>query len=215
MNTQIRNLLGSHVLTILAVALVVPWSVATADDLTPPPYRGGPLSVSAQWNYIPGSTILNLTNWSSVDDNDASTNLYPNFTPTSQVIPNNGIYQFQLPNWVDNMPIKYLRLQLAWGGTTASPINIFSQGLDGVNPVVANLVFTSAPQILTSGIYQYFDFTFGPNPDFERVNVQLPANNYLTQAVIDTVSTVPEPATLSMLALGGLTLLRARRRTVV
>jgi hypothetical protein len=215
MNKKIRKLIQSHLLTILAVALVVPWSVATADDLNIPTYRGGPLSVSAQWNYIPGSTILNLTNWSSVGNSDPTTYLYPNFTPTSQITPNNGIYQFQLPNWVDNMPIKYLRLQLAWGGTTASPINIFSQGLDGVNPVVANLVFTSTPQILTSGVYQYFDFTFGPNPDFERVNVQLPANNYLTQAVVDTVSTVPEPATLVMLGLGALSLIRHRRRTVV
>lgn len=215
MNTQIKKSKKTFLLAAVAIALIVSWSPVIADDLTPPPYRGDPLSVHAHWNYIPGSTILNLTNWSSVDDNDPTTYLYPNFTPNTQVIPNNGIYQFQLPNWVDNMPVKYLRLQLAWGGTTASPINIFSQGLDGVNPVVATLVFASTPQILTSGVYQYFDLTFQPNPDFERVNVQLPGNNYLTQVVIDTVSTVPEPATLVMLGLGALSLIRHRRRSVI
>jgi len=210
------NTSKKHVRSVIALSVFVFSStLSLADDLTPPTYRGDPLSVHAHWNYIPGSTILNLTNWSSVDDNDPSTYLYPNFTPNPQITPNNGIYQFQVPNWVDNLPVKYLRLQLTWGGTTASPINIFSQGLDGVNPLVATLAFSSTPQILTSGVYQYFDLVFQPNPDFERVNVQLPANNYLTQAVIDTVSTVPEPATLVMLGLGALSLIRHRRRSVV
>jgi hypothetical protein len=208
MNTQIKNHIG---LFVLAAVLTFSWGTVYGDDLTPPSYRGSPLSTSAQWNIVPGSTILNMTNWSSIGNNDPTTYLYPNFTPTAQVIPNNGIYQFQIPNWVDNMPVKYLRLQLAWGGTTQSPLNIFSQGLDGVNPVVATVAFASIPQILTSGVYQYFDLMFQPNPDFERVDVQLPASNYLTQAVIDTVSTVPEPATICLLSLGALRLLRKRR----
>jgi hypothetical protein len=199
----------------LAIALsvfVFSSTLSLADDLTPPPYRGDPLSVHAHWNFVPGSTILNLTSWSSVDDSDPTTTLYPNFTPNLQIIPNNGFYQFQIPNWIDNLPVKYLRLQLAWGGTTQSPLTISSQGLDGVNPVVAAITFASTPQILTSGVYQYFDLEFQPNPDFERVNVQLPANNYLTQAVIDTVSTVPEPATMSLLGLGAVALLQRKRK---
>jgi hypothetical protein len=206
MKAQIKN---QFVLFLTAVVvLAFSWSIARGDDLTPPSYRGNPLSVNAQWNFVPGSTILNLTNWSSVDDTDPTTYLYPNFTPTSQIIPNGGIYQLQLPNWVDNMPVKDMRLQLAWGGTNQLPFNIFSQGLDGTNLINATITSVS-PLIATSaGYYQYVDFTFLPNPDFERIGLQLPANNYLTQAVVDTVSTVPEPATIAILGLGGLLLRR-------
>lgn len=185
-----------------ATVLAFSWSSARGDDLNQPPYRGDPLSVYAHWNLLAGTTFLDLTQWSSVDDTDPSTTLYPNFTPTPQVQPNGGIYQFQLPNWVDNMPVKYLRLQLTWTGTTQPPINLFSEGLDGVNLITAAVTFASIPVVQPNGVYQYFDLEFHPNLDFERVHVELPANNYLTQTVIDTVSTVPEPATLTVLALG-------------
>jgi len=209
MKTQIKN---QFVLFLTAaVVMAFSWSIARGDDLTPPPYRGNPLSVNAQWNLHPGSTILNLTGWSWVDDTDPTTNLYPNFPPDPQITPNGGIYQLQLPNWVDNMPVKYMRLQLAWAGTNQLPFNIFSQGLDGTNLINATITGTS-PLITTSaGYYEYVDFTFLPNPDFERIGLQLPANNYLTQAVVDTVSTVPEPATIGLLGLGALTMIRRRR----
>jgi len=209
MNTQIKNQFAL-VLT-AAVVLTCSWGIARGDDLTPPSYRGDPLSVNAQWNYVPGSTILNLTNWSSVDDTDPTTILYPNFTPTSQIIPNGGIYQLQLPNWVDNMPVKYMRLQLAWGGTNQLPINIFSEGLDGVNLISATITGTSSLTPTPTGFYQYVDFEFHPNLDFERIHVELPSTNYMTQIVVDTVSTIPEPATIGLLSLGVLGLLKRRR----
>lgn len=208
MNTSKKQLCSAIALSVFVFSS----TLSLADDLTPPLYRGNPLSVHAHWNYVPGSTILNLTSWSSVDDSDPTTTLYPNFTPNPQIIPSAGFYQFQIPNWIDNLPVKYLRLQLAWGGTTQSPLTISSQGLDGVNPVAATVTFASTPQILTSGVYQYFDLEYQPNPDFERVNVQLPANNYLTQVVIDTVSTVPEPATTSLLGLGAVALIQRKRK---
>jgi hypothetical protein len=193
--------------TLMAVLLIA--SITYGHDLTPPPYRGSPLSVSAEWQYLPGTTFLNLTNWSSVDDSDPSTYLYPNFTPTAQVIPNAGIYQLQIPNFVDNMAVKYMRVQLTWDNTLQPPVNIFSQALDGTNSIFASIVYTSTPIVLSNGVYQYYDFVFKPNPDFERLHVEMPANALLTQIVVDTVST-PEPATIMMLGLGALTMLRRK-----
>jgi hypothetical protein len=206
MKTQItiRSIILAAIVSVLSINFVF------ADDLTPPPYRGGPLSVNAHWQLIPGSTILNLTSWSSVDDTDPTTTLYPNFVPNPQVISSSGVYDFQIPNWIDNMPVKYMRVQLAWIGTPQSPISILSQGPDGVNLVSASIVNASTPITLTSGTYQYFDLIFQPNPDFERLHIGLPPQNILTQVMVDTISTVPEPATISMLAIGALSLFRRK-----
>ncbi|MBM4102625.1 MAG: PEP-CTERM sorting domain-containing protein [Planctomycetes bacterium] len=213
MNTQVRNSLKTHLLTILAVAMVVPWSVATADDLNPPLYRGKPLSVFAEWQLVPGSTILNLTQSNWVDDNDPSTTLHP--LPFSNPVQPNapGQYQFQLPNWIDKEPIKYMRVQLTWMGDLNPPISLASQALDGTNTIWGQTVNISPLQVDAAQIkaYQYYDLIFQPNPDFERVNVTLNPNSVLSQVVIDTVSTVPEPATMGLLGLGALNLLWRKR----
>jgi hypothetical protein len=202
----------ARVLIVAAIAAVT-INTAFADDLNPPPYRGGPLSVYAHWNQIPGTTILDLTSWNSVDDTDPATYLYPNFTPNIQVIPTNGVYDFQIPNWVDDLPIKYLRLQLTWQNNLLPPLNIFSQGLDGVNPLVGQIVYTSPLQIDAAALkaYQYYDLIYKPNPDFERIHIDMLPDSVLTQVVVDSISTVPEPATLLLLALGGLGLLSKRK----
>lgn len=210
MKTQMKQF--ARILIVAAMAAVT-LNTTFADDLNPPPYRGGPLSVYAHWNLIPGTTILDLNNnWSFVDDTDPTTFLYPNIVPNPQVIPNGGAYDFEIPNWVDTLPIKYLRLQLTWENNLLPPLGIFSQGLDGVDPVFGQIVFTSPLQVDAAGVkvYQYYDLIYKPNPDFERIHIDMPTNALLTQVVVDSISTVPEPATLALLGLGGL-LLRKRK----
>jgi hypothetical protein len=209
MKTQIRN--SVHFIAMVAVLAFASHTVL-GDDLNPPSYRGDPLSVFSEWQLVPGSLILNQTQWNTVGL--APWILSP--VPVStQVLPDpaSAIYDFQLPNWKDNMPIKYMRVQLSWENAPASPVNVFSQAIFANNSITGAIAFASTPTLNASGTgwYQYFDLTFQPNPEWERVQVTLPSGGYLTQAVIDTVSTVPEPATIAMLSLGGL-VLRLRRR---
>lgn len=197
----------------LTVCLVVAWSwtSAYADDLNPPDYRGKPLSVYAHWS-ADASGLLTLDQFSWVDDDDPATFLHP-LDPSFLVPPpTSGIYEFQLPNIVDELPIKYLRLQLTWVGITQPPIGVTSVGMDTGQVVPGVLTYASVPLVFTQpdGGYQYFDFEFRPNPDFERINIQLPPDATLVQVVVDTIS-IPEPATLLLLLTSGLVVPRRRR----
>lgn len=211
MKTQIAK----HVqyLAIVAVMAFL-WNVVLGDDLTPPSYRGDSLSVYAHWERLPGTSGLTLTGFNSVDDSDPTTNLHT--LPVSAVVqPGAGnIYDFEVPNFIDDMKVKYLRLQLTWADTQGPPISVVAGAIDGVAGAVPGVItFASVPTSVdpTSGSwYQYFDIEFYPNPDFERITVDLHDNAQLIQAVVDSVSTVPEPATLSVLAIGSLALFRKR-----
>ncbi len=211
MKTQIKNQIQTVVLA-ATIVMAVSWGIAFGDDFAPPSYRGNPLSVQAEWQLLAGTNFLSLTQSNWVDDADPTTTLSP--VPFSnQVQQVNGNYQFQLPNWIDQLQIKYMRVQLTWEQSLLPPVNIFSQAMDGANSINGVITFTSPVTYDASGIkaHQYIDFTFQPNPDFERINVQMQPNSLLTQVVVDTVSTVPEPATITLLMLGGLVLSKIKR----
>lgn len=173
-----------------------------ADDINPPPYRGAPLSVYAHWK-ADASAQLSLDQFLWADDNDPFTYLMT-FSPIVMADPANGSYDFRIPNFVDELPIKYLRLQLTWVGTTQPPIAVSGLGFDSGLSVSGLVTFVSAPLVFTQpdGGYQYFDFVFKPNPDFEQLQVHLAPDAILVQAVVDSISTVPEPAMLGLLSLG-------------
>lgn len=196
----------------LALALSLIWNNAAADDLNPPPYRGDPLSVHVHWGIDPAG-VFTLLQFSWVDDNDPSTYLFQ-MQPFYVSNPSNGYYDFRIPNFVDQEPIKYLRLQLTWHGTTQPPLSITSSAWEAGNGLTGVVTFASNPVVFTQPIggYQYFDIQYQPNPDFENLQIHLPIGATLTQVVVDSVSTVPEPTTLALLALGYLPLARRTKK---
>ena len=213
MKTQIKN--HVRILIVVAIAALIV-NVTLADDLNPPAYRGDPLSVYAHWqDPLDGTLDLHLTGFAAVDDvGDPTTTLDP--LPVSAVV-NGPDYQFDLPNWIDKMPVKYMRLQLTWHTDPAvppTPLTILGlSGEESGSPVPGNIVFSSAITPVNADgsiVYQYHDIEFYPNPDWERWLIISP-NEPLVQVVADTVSTVPEPATLSLIAFGSLAFLRKRK----
>jgi hypothetical protein len=65
---------------------------------------------------------------------------------------------------------------------------------------------------LGNSIFHWIDVEIYPNPDSEQVTIH-GANDpgQLMMVEVDTVSLVPEPATLGLLVIGGLAMLRCRR----
>lgn len=210
-------------------ALVFMAAPAMADDLYPAPYRGAPLSYTAEWDtFTLGdfSAGISPDSESSTDDDDPNTYLHNAFSTHLdfdaadgwQLTPaqGGGIYNparnatfvANVVNWIDWEPHKLLRIQVAYSGGPA-PIIV---GMDGVFPVTGGL---DSPGTLLGGLsmpstYYYEDWIIVPNPDWEQILFDLPQGTIVEQLVIDTVS-LPEPASLSLLALGGLALLRRRR----
>lgn len=86
-----------------------------------------------------------------------------------------------------------------------------STGFEGSTPVPGLVTFASTPLVFTQpdGGYQYFDLEYRPNPDYETITVQVADGAQLVQVMIDSVS-VPEPATIGLLAFGTLAMLRKR-----
>lgn len=212
MNVQLKKHAGAGVVLVLSVMLGLSATPSHGDDLNPPPYRGQPLSVYTHWS-ADASGLLSLDQFSWVDDNDPSTYL-SSIPPSVFMDPANGTYDFRIPNFVDDLPIKYLRIQLTWTGTTQPPLSLVSTGFDGTNLVPGVVTSASTPLVFTQpdGGYQYFDLEYRPNPDYELIHIQLPADAFLVQVVTDSISTVPEPATLGLLMCGcAIAVLRRRR----
>ena len=201
MKTQIKN--HVRILIVVAIAALIV-NVTLADDLNPPAYRGDPLSVYAHWqDPLDGTLDLHLTGFAAVDDvGDPTTTLDP--LPVSAVV-DGPDYQFDLPNWIDDLPIKHMRLQVTWlNDPTPLPI-VGLSAFDPTGTVTSSVVFSSPVLTVDPAAaiyYQYHDIEFKPNPDFERWVIISP-NAPIIQVVADTASTVPEPTTMMLLGLGG------------
>lgn len=215
---------------LVMISLVTP---AMADDLFPPDYRGLPLSYQAEWDQFTNGTFgtgIYTDYENSVDDTDPATNLHTGFsthldfdpTPGWTLIPAQGggfynptanaTFVANVVNWIDWEPLKELRVQVTYtdGGFGAPAITaVLGYDVPTGGPYVGSWVGGGTgfgPQ----GQYYFEDWIIVPNPDWEQIQFSLPMGTIVEQLVIDSVS--PEPASIGLLALGGLALLRRRRR---
>lgn len=201
-----------------------------ADDLQPPPWRGGQYSTVAEWEFLgplpvtppdgaippvvgdgggaPTATILGPMTWDPYDGDGAWIGSGP--TPADF-----GIIDLYIPNWIDLLPVKFIRVQMTVqnsgmpgavhvAGITASD----PQGITGVQFVGATE--TLIPGTLGQLVHRVEDWRIFPNPDFENIRIIVPTDTLVDQIVVDTIS-IPEPATIGLLTLAGATLLRRRR----
>lgn len=205
---------------ILGLTLVLTGSALTyADDIFPPPWRGHERWTYAQWEFNnPGDPTLPPGHYSQPDQwqnpfGPPTVNVFPGpgmewmpeYEGRPGVWPLSGEMEFVILNFPEPLPEKRIWVQVTFqnqpGGTG---------GILESNPPSASWETISFITLPDGWLHQTIEIVIRPNPEFEVLRLFGDIN--VDEVVIDTIC-IPEPASLSLLALTApLALLRRRRR---
>lgn len=113
-----------------------------------------------------------------------------------------GGFSVLIPNDPQNRPLKVIHLQYT-SDKASSGAPVSNPGGTAQAGGVAGH---------SNGWYTYEWFIIiRPNPEFETIFVPFPASTDIGEVDVATICTVPEPASMSLLALGGLALWKRRK----
>ena len=224
---------------LLAVSACL-WLGATAygDDQFPPDWRGNFGTVTAGWDYWgpeglgPRTVMLSEPQliqanpggfadpWPAWAHFNSSVYVHDDIGGRQSVLEVNeyGTLSFRLANYDVPNPIKYLQLQITFRQSMGAPMT-FDVGSWTGDPGDPPWNFPNTVAAVVDQSYDHGDgwqtnsywITFEPNPIYEGFGINFtgyPA--FIDQVVIDTWC-IPEPASLSLLAVGCLLLTRRRR----
>ena len=170
-----------------------------------PAFKGGPdsIHVAFDWDTFDAP-------WTVSEFSNGPTS-YPLSDQGPSSIEADAEVAFIIPNLIDPLPVKHLRMQLFFDG--AVDFNLIDVSVVGHDPLGALATETGRGGDHSLHVY-YIDFDIVPNPDWEEIFFHgdpaggiVPGN--FNRLEVDTVS-VPEPATLSLLCVGSVPLIRRR-----
>lgn len=200
-----KPIAGAVALFVFSLTLLIVPSISRGDDFNPPPWRGvGPFSTVQAWDFnpppqnpAPPDGAPTLQQYGNSGGVPTVTFLNMHFTtsgPDGGWVPNDpagGAMDVFCPNWIDNEPLKYIRVQItAIGNPNTPPVISGVDGTQGSGAVTAGQPIS--PLTPADPIHFWQDWAIQPNPYFENIHINVPADMFVTQLVVDTIS-FPEP----------------------
>ena len=206
---------------ILGMLIILAWSsLAVADDFMPPEFRGGELTVMAEWDFTADFTAPPFNYYNYTPDNlttvgdgihelgDAFTHAH--FSETmfwrqgeAYTLDAPGQIDFYLVNWIDNYPYKHIWVQITFSGQGApyvgSVVGPNANDNSWVNPTYGTPEFSIDVDLNHRVEY----WVLRPNPDREHIYLEVPPFTTVEQIVIDTIST-PSPVSSEETTFDGL-----------
>ncbi len=189
-------------LVFLVLALA---TTALADDFAPAPWRGQPLTVAAEWEFVTSNIIdvpPDYLNWVGdgihpYNDCFEHTHFQDVYWEPDPIDPNDGrAYTnaalgqllFFLCNFIDDFAHKYIWVQITYGGAGEPFIYEVlapnAQTNEWPGPVFGSLVERNLSAGRAVELWQ-----LPYNPDREFVNIEVPPFTWIDQVWIETIST--------------------------
>lgn len=194
-----------------SLVLLVGASLAAADDVNPPWWRGEPRTTFAQWEFgtpdmlPPPDTFVNPFGPPTLDVDPA----YYGWLPAHDG--REGIWSISdlsvdIPNFPEPLETKFVWVQITWAPFPEEPYAF---------PTVVEELAPGGPYVaetydrIEDGLWTHelFHIALSPNPERERLHIS--GDVFIDEVIIDTIC-IPEPAGVLMLSVA-LTALRPRR----
>jgi len=207
---------GATILWVMILFLM--FGVVWGEDVNPPPWsRTDPGATYQQWEFGTDDNPVGPDVWTNAAGDPLvsitggfaeNTVWYENYQGAS------GVWGFEIemiatiPNFDNLNPLKEIQVQMTFFADGVANLFVLPEGDEGKYAVMDQGATTD----LGGGWFQAtFSTAIEPNPTFEEIWIR-PAECtlYVDELVVDTIC-IPEPATLLLLGLGGLALLRRRR----
>jgi hypothetical protein len=194
-------------------------NTARADDACAPDWRGDPHTTFSIWEFDTSDNPTGPDSWYYLPGDYTPALTSPTLTVSGSVLHKDfdydkeGVWKFEgsiqvdLDNFDEENDYKEIWLQLTYYASGEPDVYVEV----GEDTIVGTRLFPVEPSGTDGYVFGVWQIIIEPNPSSEVLFITpRDCTTYMDEIVIDTIC-IPEPATICLLGLGALALLRKRR----